>query len=306
VTLDQLTTFRTISKTRSFRRAAELLHLTQPAVSKQIHALEEELGERLVERGRQASLTEAGEALLEHAERLAQILQTARDQIADFKELRRGHLTIAASHTAAADILPPIIGKYRARYPQVTLTVETGWAQEILGRVAAGHLDLGIVLLSSPHLKDSPRLFCAPLQSSETVFVAAPDFPGLSKSRLSFEEFRRLPLIVNHKGSVYRQFLEQRFAERGAPMNIAVEVLGRHLEKRLTQLGLGVSLLSTSLVARELKDKSLRAFKVAGLELRSYCCLVYGRDKYVHAAMRGMLKLLDEVFPLHQAARRGA
>jgi DNA-binding transcriptional LysR family regulator len=306
VTLDQLTTFRTVSVTKSFRRAAAHLHLTQPAVSKQIRSLEEELGERLLERGRQASLTEAGEALLAHVEHLEQILQAARDQIADFKELRRGHLTLAASHTAAADILPQLIEKYRDRYPQVTLSVETGWAQDIVKRVAAGHLDLGIVLLSSPHLKDSPRLFCAPLQSSETVFVAAPDFPGLSKRRLSFEEFRRLPLIVNHKGSVYRQYLEQRFVERGVPMNIAVEVLGRHLEKRLTQLGLGVCLLSRSLVARELKEKSLRAFKVAGLEMRSYCCLVYGRDKYVHAAMRGMLKLLDEVFPLDQAARRGS
>ena len=305
MTLDQLTTFRTISKTKSFRRAAELLHLTQPAVSKQIHSLEEELGERLVERGREASLTQAGEALLAHAEHLAQILQTARDHIADFRELRRGHLTIAASHTAAADMLPPIIGKYRARHPQVTLTVETGWAQEIIRRVAAGHLDLGIVLLSSPHLKDAPRLFCAPLQSSETTFVAAPDYPAVKKTRLSFEEFRRLPLIVNHKGSVYRQYLEQRFAERGVAMNIAVEVLGRHLEKRLTQLGLGVAFLSRSLVARELKDKSLRAFKVAGMEMRSYCCLVYGRDKYVHGAMRGMLKLLDEVFPFNQAARPG-
>jgi DNA-binding transcriptional LysR family regulator len=305
MTLDQLTTFRAISKTKSFRQAAALLHLTQPAVSKQIQSLEDELGERLVERGRQSSLTEAGEALLEHAEHLAQILQTARAQIADFRELRRGHLTIAASHTAGADMLPPIIGKYRARYPHVTLTVETGWAREILGRVTAGHVDLGIVLLSSPHLKDAPRLFCAPLQSSETVFVAAPGFPGVTKSRLTFDEFQRMPLIVNHKGSVYRQYLEQRFAERGAAMNIAVEVLGRHLEKRLTQLGLGASLLSRSLVARELKEKSLRSFKVSGLEMRSYCCLVYGRDKYVHGPMRGMLKLLDEVFPLNRPPRRG-
>jgi DNA-binding transcriptional LysR family regulator len=305
MTLDQLATFRAISKTKNFRRAAELLHLTQPAVSKQIQSLEDELGERLVERGRQASLTEAGEALLEHAERLAQILQTARDQIADFKELRRGHLTIAASHTAAADILPPIIGKYRERYPQVTLTVETGWAQEIMSRLTSGHLDLGLVLLSSPHLKAAPQLVCTPLQSSETVFVASPDCPGVTKKRLSFDEFRLLPLIVNNKGSVYRNYLETRFAERGVAMNITVEVLGRHLEKRLTQLGLGVSLLSRSLVARELKEKSLKVFTVAGLEMRSYCCLVYRRDKYVHGPMRGMLKLLEEVLPHRRSSRRG-
>jgi DNA-binding transcriptional LysR family regulator len=304
VTLDQLTTFRTLSTAKSFRRAAAQLHLTQPAVSKQIHSLEVELGERLIERGRQATLTEAGEALLAHVEHLEQILQTARDQIADFKELRRGHLTIAASHTAAADILPRIIEKYRARYPHVTLTVETGWAQEILSRVTSGHLDLGVALLSSPHLKHAPQLVCTPLQSSETVFVASPDYSGVKKERLTFEEFRRLPLIVNNKGSVYRNYLETCFAKRGVAMNITVEVLGRHLEKSLTQLGLGVSLLSRSLVARELRDKSLRAFKVAGLGMRSYSCLIYRRDKYVHGPMRGMLKLLDEVFPRNAVLRR--
>ncbi len=79
-------------------------------------------------------------------------------------------------------------------------------------------------------------------------------------------------------------------------MNVAVEVLGFELEKKLTQLGLGVSLLSRILVAEELKEKTLKTFTVKGLHLRSYSCLVYRRDKYIHGAMRGFLKLLQEVF----------
>ena len=79
-------------------------------------------------------------------------------------------------------------------------------------------------------------------------------------------------------------------------MNIAVEAIGIELQKRLTQLGLGVSLLSKPLVARELRERSLTTFTVKGLQLRSYSCLVYRRDKYIHGAMGGFLSLLRETF----------
>src|SRR5690242_16235206 len=123
MTLDQLITLQTVSTTKSFRRAAESLHLTQPAVSKQIRALEDELGERLFERGRTARLTVAGATLLKHAERLSQIVRIARDEITDLKELRTGHLAIGASYTVASHLLPGVIEAYRLKYPQVALTV---------------------------------------------------------------------------------------------------------------------------------------------------------------------------------------
>jgi DNA-binding transcriptional LysR family regulator len=297
MTLDQLVTFRAVSSAKSFRRAAEALHLTQPAVSKQIRSLEDELEERLFERGRTTSLTPAGNMLLQHAEHLAQILQTARDQIADFKELKRGHLSIGASHTIATELLPVLVEKYRSRHPQVTLTVETGWAPDVLRRVTSGHLDFGLAVLITPKPENSPKLACASLDTTETVFVASQKDPAVKKTRLTFEEFRKLPLILNHEGCLYRRYLESRFAERGVAMNVAVEVLGFELEKKLTQLGLGVSLLSKLLVDKELKEKSLKAFTVEGLRLRSYSCLVYREDKYIHSAMRAFLKLLQEIFP---------
>ena len=105
------------------------------------------------------------------------------------------------------------------------------------------------------------------------------------------------PLILTQEGCLYRQYLESKFVEKGCGMNIAVEAIGIELQKRLTQLGLGVSLLSKPLVAKEFKEKSLTTFTVKGLQLRSYSCLVYRRDKYIHGAMRAFLKLLQEVFP---------
>jgi DNA-binding transcriptional LysR family regulator len=297
MTLDQLLTFRTVCLARSFRGAAEKLHLTQPAVSKQIRSLEIELGERLFERGRTALLTEAGGTLLKYAERLSEIVKNARNEIADLKELRRGHLSIGASHTIASHLVPVLVENYRFKYPQVTLSVETGWSPEILHRVASHDLDLGLVVLVTPKPDDNPQLACSAFDTAETVFVTSTTEPLVKKTQLTFDEFAKLPLIVNHEGCLYRRYLETRFREKGVAMNVAVEVLGFELEKKLTQLGLGVSLLSRLLVAKELKEKSLRTFKVEGLELRSYSCLVYRRDKYVHGAMQGFFKILQDVFP---------
>jgi DNA-binding transcriptional LysR family regulator len=297
MTLDQLVTFRTVSIMKSFGRAAEALHITQPAVSKQIRTLEIELGERLFERGRTAILTQAGSTLLKYAEHLSQIVKTAKNEISDLKELRRGHLSIGASHTIATVLLPDLVETYRLRYPQVTLSVETGWAPEVLSRVVSRDLDLGLAVLITPKPKDIPELACTPLDITETVFVASSKDPRVKKKQLTFEEFRKLPLILNHDGCLYRRYLESRFAEQGVAMNIAVEVIGFELEKKLTQLGLGVSLLSKLLVTKELKEKSLKAFTVEGFQLHSYSCLVYRRDKYIHGTMREFLKVVQKVFP---------
>lgn len=296
MTLDQLVTLQTISTVKSFRRAAQSLHLSQPAVSKQIRALERELGERLFERGRTAQLTLAGATLLKHAERLSQIVRIARDEIADLKELRTGHLAIGASYTIASHLLPGLIEAYKLKHPQVALTVETGWSPEVLSRVGSHDLDVGMVVLTSPKPNDDSQLACFALDTAETVFVASPKDPRI-KSELTFDEFAKLPLILNHEGCLYRRYLAGRFAERGVPMNVAVETIGFELEKKLTQLGLGVSLLSRLLVVKELKEKSLRTFKVKGVHLRSYSCVVYRRDKYLHGALREFLKLLQKFFP---------
>src|ERR1051325_1925211 len=101
MTLDQIRTFQAVAAARSFRRAAAALHLTQPAVSKQIRALEAELELPLLERGKTVRLTAAGAVLLKHAERLAVLLRSAREEIADIKDLRGGHVSLGATHSFA-------------------------------------------------------------------------------------------------------------------------------------------------------------------------------------------------------------
>ncbi len=193
--LDQLVTFRTVARMGSFRRAAEVLHLTQPAVSKQIRALELELGERLLERGRTVRLTHAGEVLLNYAERVSQMVQDAREEIGDLQELGRGRLSLGVSQSIAIHLLLP---------------------------------------------------------SSKSIRRGTLGSPS-RRRRLSIDDLRDVPWVLNPDGCQYRGYLERRFAERGLTMNVAVEVTGMEVLKKLVQLGLGVTLLPKPLVAQEVK-----------------------------------------------------
>jgi DNA-binding transcriptional LysR family regulator len=187
----------------------------------------------------------------------------------------------------------------------VALRVETGWKTEIVRRVTARDLDLGLAVLTVPGPDLPPQLTCVPLQEAEVVFVAPASDPFVKRRRLTIDDLRDVPWVLNLDGCQYRGYLERCFAERGLAMNVAVEVAGLEVQKRLAQLGLGVTLLPRPFVAQELKAGTLKAFTVEGATLRSLTCLIYRRDKYIHGAMQGFFALLREVFPPGKASQQG-
>jgi DNA-binding transcriptional LysR family regulator len=305
MTLDQLHTFQTIATTHSFRRAAELLSLTQPAVSKQIQALETELEQRLFERGRSAQLTLAGTALLKHVDQLSRIVTVAKEEISDLRDLRQGKLSIGAAHSIATYELPRLIEAYRAAYPKINLVIESGWSVDITRRVLSHALDLGLLILVSPKLEGFPQLSFVPLATTDLAFVVAANNPLANRKRLTWDDLKDVPWILNHDGCVYRSYIERRLKERGQSIKVEVEVLGLELHKKLAELGLGVSLLPQRFVSEEIRRGSLKTLHVIGEKLQAYSCLVFRSDKYLHGAMRAFLQLLDQSFrPANKTLQR--
>lgn len=304
MTLDQLRTFQTVAAAKSFRRAGELLHITQPAISKQIQALEADLDQKLFERGRSAHLTLAGTTLLKHVAHLSRIIMAAKEEIADLRELRTGHLSIGAAHSIATYVLPTLIEAYRARYPKVNLSIEAGWSVEIASRVVTYDLDLGLLVLVSPKLEGFPKLSFVPLTTTDLVFVVSPNDPLTKRKRITWDELKEAPWILNQEGCVYRRYIETRLKERGQGMKVEVEVIGLELQKRLTQLGLGVSLLPKSFVTTEIRQGTLRTLHVVGTNLQAYSCLVFRNDKHIHGPMRAFMKLLPETYGPAKSALR--
>jgi DNA-binding transcriptional LysR family regulator len=276
----------------SFQNSAAELHLTQPAVSKQIRALENGLGERLFERGRAIKLTYAGEVLLKYAEQVAHLVRSAGEEIADLQDAARGRIAVGVSHSVAAFLLPSLLESYRRRYPEVAVSIRAGWPPEIIKHVLARDLDLAVATLVASKPADSVGLTCVPLAVAEMVFVAYPGEPLARMRRLSFRDLRGAAWILNQDGCQYRGYLERRFAQLGVKMNIAVEVVGAEMQKKLVQLGFGITLLPKPFVAAELKEGKLKALKVIDAKLKSYTSLIYRKDKYIHGAMRGFLGLL--------------
>jgi DNA-binding transcriptional LysR family regulator len=305
MTLDQLHTFQTIATTHSFRRAAELLSLTQPAVSKQIQALETELEQRLFERGRSAQLTLAGTALLKHVDQLSRIVTVAKEEISDLRDLRQGKLSIGAAHSIATYELPRLIEAYRAAYPKINLVIESGWSVDITRRVLSHALDLGLLILVSAKLEGFPQLSFVPLATTDLAFVVAANNPLANRKRLTWDDLKDVPWILNHDGCVYRSYIERRLKERGQSIKVEVEVLGLELHKKLAELGLGVSLLPQRFVSEAIRRGSLKTLHVIGEKLQAYSCLVFRSDKYLHGAMRAFLQLLDQSFrPANKTLQR--
>src|SRR5262245_60897055 len=198
MTLDQLRTFQAVAAVKSFRGAAEVLHISQPAISKQIRALEAELNERLFERGKSAQLTSAGAALLKHAEHLSRILIVAKEEITDIRELRAGHLSIGAAHSVATYTLPGLIEAYRARHPKIQLFVSSAWSGEITSRIMTHDLDLGLIRLLSPKPKGFQQFNLVPLATNDLVFIASPNNRLAGKKKLTWADLQEAPWILNH------------------------------------------------------------------------------------------------------------
>ena len=296
MTLDQLHTFQTVATTHCFRRAAEVLSLTQPAVCQQIQALEMELEQRLFERGRSAQLTLAGTALHKHVEQLRRIVTVAKEEISDLRDLRQGRLSIGAAHSVATYELPQLIEAYRAAYPKINLLIESAWSVDITQRVLSHALDLGLLILVSPKLDGFSQLSFVPLATTDLAFVVAANNPLTAKKTVTWNDLKEAPWILNHHGCVYRSYVERRLKERGQTIKVEVEVLGLELHKKLAELGLGISLLPRRFVSDEIRRGSLKSLHVTGEKLQAYSCLVFRSDKYIHGAMKAFLKLLDQSF----------
>jgi DNA-binding transcriptional LysR family regulator len=291
---ERLRTFHRVARIGSFRRAAEDLHLSQPAVSKQIRALEAELGAQLFERGHVVTLTPAGEALVGYAERVDSLMRAAHDELGDLARVDAGQLRVGLSHTASLHVVPRTVARFRSQFPRVGLYLETNWASDLARQVSRHELDLAIAGFLEPSHVVTADLECRVLATSDAVFATSAASPLVSTPRVALRDALALPWVVNHAGCQFRAYLEDLFREHGGALKASAEIVGIDLQRRLVQLGLGAGLFAAHAVAEDLASGALVPFQVASLRPRVRLCLLYRKAKYVHHAMRNFLTLLEE------------
>lgn len=258
--LRALRTFLAVARHGNFTRAAREVFLTQPAVSMQMRQLETILGTPLFKKsGRDLRLTDAGEALREEAVRVLAAARGAEEAVAAAVGLRRGRLDVGASTTPGIYLLPPLLAKFRSKYPGISVTLSIDNSSTIAEKVATGALDLGFVGWEADLREVSSEKVC----EDELVVIAPPGTKRLSPEDLAASRF-----IQREEGSATRALTEAWFRKRGLDCRPAMELNSPEAVKRAVAAGLGVAVLSKLAVAWEVADGRLAVVSVPDFPIR--------------------------------------
>lgn len=289
----QLRGFLAVAKTKSFTQAAELLFLTQPALSLQIKALETELGQPLFERqGRQVLLTPAGRLLQERAEQIVGLVNQTRQEVQAAQALTTGSLRLGASESLCLYVLPPVVEFFHEKFPGIELQFVNRPSTEIAVLVAEGQVDFGLVTL--PVL--DPRLETETLFYREDVAICAPTSALFEEPIVSFAALAAQPLLLLEKNSSSRILLDQMMAKLGLMPVQVLELGSIEVIKCFVALNLGVSIVPGYTIETELKAGLLRAIRLEWLPTRSVG-LVRRRKSFISPAGQLFLKLLRNHVP---------
>ena len=288
----QLEMFGAVAEEGTFTRAAERLHVSQSAISRQVKLLEEELGGSLLHRGpKRVALTQPGELLLKMVHRIQRDMAEVVAQISDTHTLHRGSLSVAGGMTVCLYILPRLLKKFRSLYPHVDLRVASGASESIQRQLRNAELDLA--LLTLPIL--ARDLEVIPVLKEEMVVVTAPGHPLSRERTVEPKSLGRYPLILYEAGSNSRKVLDQFFLEEEVPVEVAMETENVEIIKAMVGNGLGVSIIPYAAVAKDVRTKRLAQARVRGRKLYRETGWVYLKSDYVPRTISEMIRVFDQM-----------
>lgn len=288
VTLRQLRTFEAVARLKSFSRAADALHVTQPTVSKQIRLLHEEVGLPLLEQiGKKVFLTEAGEQLYGLCADWLESWSRFEQTVADFKGIKQGRLRIAAV-TTTQYFMPRLLGPFCAQYPGIDIALEVVNRDRLLERLSRNEDDLYIMGVP-PEGLDIER---EPFLDNPLVVLAPASHPMARRQRIRFRELAHEPFIVRERGSGTRLTIERAFQERKMPLKIRLELGSNEAIKQAVAGGLGLALLSQSTLHPDPAQSDVVVLNVDGFPIRRSWYIVRPRDKQPSVVATAFLEFL--------------
>lgn len=300
LTFRQLSVFEAVARHLSFSRAAQELHLTQPAVSMQIKQLEENVGTSLFEQmGKKIYLTEAGHELYHYSRSIAQQLNEAEEVLAELKGLKRGKLKISVASTANY-FAPQLLATFSQRFPTVTVSLTVTNRQTLLVQLANNEMDMAI--MGQP--PDGLDLAAESFMENPIVVIAPNHHPLAAKKNIPLSRLQDETFLMREEGSGTRIAMERYFEAHQVKIQTGMEMSSTEAIKQGVQAGLGLGVVSQHTVELELEAKRLKLLDVAGLPIRRHWYIVHRKDKRLSAAAQAFKNfLLDEaVSVLHQGA----
>jgi DNA-binding transcriptional LysR family regulator len=286
--LYSLQVFLTVATEKSFSRAAEKLLRTQPAVSLAVQRLEQELGEKLIDRsGKELVLTDAGSTVIEYARRFQSLHQELDNSLAELRDNSAGRLVIGANESATLYLLRHI-ERYRELYPKVKVTVRRSLSSRIPNELLDGNLELGVISYDP----SDERLKSKVIYSDSLAFVVSPKHRLAHRKTVSIEDLGSETFIAHNVVSPYREVVIRTFRERKVPLGIDVEMPTIDTIRKLVQNNLGVAFLPRMCVEQEIEQKTLREVRVKEMHLERKIRLVYPTRRGLSHAATAFLQLV--------------
>ena len=298
--LPHLETFARAAELSSFTGAAKALHTTQASVSQRIHSLEEALGRPLFQRrGGRVLLTEAGQKLYDYAERILDLHRQARRDVTGRETPLAGELFLAASSIPGEHLLPALLSVFRRKHPHILVHASVSDSMAVMAQVERGEVSLGLV----GRRADNPHLDFRHLARDRMVLVVPPGHALCKRKKVSLKQLLAFPLVMREVGSGLRYCFEKSIEQAGrsrADLQIALELGSNEAIKEAVLRGVGVAVLSTFAVKKELETGRLIGLQVSDLRCDRDLFIVQDKRRVLPLPARLFLLFLEGQ-PIHGA-----
>ncbi|MGD0498735.1 MAG: LysR family transcriptional regulator [Bryobacteraceae bacterium] len=286
--LYSLQVFLTIAAEKSFSRAAEKLLRTQPAVSLALQRLEQELGEKLIDRsGKDLPLTDAGRAVLVYARRFESLRREMINSLAELRDHSAGTLVIGANESTSLYLLRHI-ERYRELHPKVKVQVRRSLSSRIPNELLDGNLELGVISYDP----GDERLKSKVIFIDALAFVVSPRHRLSRRKAVSIAELASENFIAHNVVSPYREAVLREFQSRKVPLHMDVEMPTIETIRKMVQADMGVAFLPRMCVEEEIEQKTLREVRVKELHVERKIRLIYPTRRELSHAARAFLDVV--------------
>ncbi len=293
---DQLETFLEVARHTSFSRAAEKRFRTQPAISAQIRALEEEVGARLFDRsGGRVALTAAGKVFQRYAEEALESRRAALAALGEMERIPRGEIVVGANEATCLHILPEVFAEFKKQYASVAVSIHRSERARIMEAIIENSVDFGVVSLP---VADT-RLTVVPIHRDELVVIAPPRHPLARLKAAAVADVVKYPLLLPKVGRT-RDAIENLFHERHLKPNVSMELDSSELLKRFVAADVGVGFIARSNVVEDVRAKVLAALPLADAQIKRDLALVFRKDKALSRAALAFIDIAVKLKPAQQ------
>lgn len=288
-----LAAFHAVVETGSVTAASERLHVSQPALTREIRELEERLGVTLFDRmPRGMRPTEAGRLLAEYAAQIFSLADVAEAAVGEFAGLTRGQLGIGSSRTIGVYLLPAVLDAFRTRYPGITVDLRISNSENIENAVLANERQIGMI--EGPC--DNTAFDAAVIGRDALIAVAAPTHPLARKRQLTADAIGTAELVMREPGSGTRTVVEQAYAQRGLTLAPKLSVGSAEAIKQLVRLGNAIAWVSRSTVTEELSSGTLVHLPVKDLKIERNLCMIWRKGGSLSPSAHAFRELAADLF----------